>query len=228
MVKWSDATFVEDQDEWWHGGITRSVFLYATGRTHLGDIKAIAGLADDLVTGTLALDVRVAFEDDKPVHGWIVEAGADRSERRHHPRRPRTPLTSEASVTDEDHLRWEPPVARDRYMSGAAIGPAIDPHEVLLPVDGTASWHLTIPEVARWSAEEPTLYGLTVRSAPRMAMWPKRPTIPVGFRRVEIVGPRPPGQRRARPLPRRQPPRLQPVHRPDHHSATTSAPTSSR
>jgi hypothetical protein len=28
VVKWSDATYVEDQDQWWHGGI--SVFLYAT------------------------------------------------------------------------------------------------------------------------------------------------------------------------------------------------------
>ena len=40
VVKWSDATFVEDQDQWWHGGITRSVFLYATGppvpRRHQG------------------------------------------------------------------------------------------------------------------------------------------------------------------------------------------------
>ena len=32
VVKWSDATYIEDQDQWWHGGITRSVFLYATSR----------------------------------------------------------------------------------------------------------------------------------------------------------------------------------------------------
>ncbi len=49
VVKWSDATYVEDQDQWWHGGISRSVFLYATGPTYLADVKAIAGLADDLV-----------------------------------------------------------------------------------------------------------------------------------------------------------------------------------
>ena len=30
VVKWSDATFIEDQDQWWHGGLTRSVYLYAT------------------------------------------------------------------------------------------------------------------------------------------------------------------------------------------------------
>jgi len=43
VVKWSDATFVEDQDEWWHGGITRSVFLYATEAVHLADIRVTAG-----------------------------------------------------------------------------------------------------------------------------------------------------------------------------------------
>ena len=58
VVKWSDASFIEDQDEWWLGGITRSVYLYATGRTYLADIKAITGLADDLTTGTLELGVR--------------------------------------------------------------------------------------------------------------------------------------------------------------------------
>ena len=25
VVKWSDATYIEDQDQWWHGGIPRSV-----------------------------------------------------------------------------------------------------------------------------------------------------------------------------------------------------------
>ena len=44
VVKWSDATFVEDQDQWWHGGITRSVYLYATGdgppRRHQGQRRA--------------------------------------------------------------------------------------------------------------------------------------------------------------------------------------------
>ena len=30
VVKWSDATYIEDQDQWWHGGITRSIKLFAT------------------------------------------------------------------------------------------------------------------------------------------------------------------------------------------------------
>jgi beta-galactosidase len=54
VVKWSDATFIEDQDQWWHGGITRSVYLYATGPIYLADIGAIAGLDADDRTGRLA------------------------------------------------------------------------------------------------------------------------------------------------------------------------------
>src|SRR5439155_6741585 len=53
VVKWSDATYVEDQDQWWHGGISRSVFLYATGPVYLADVRATAGIAADLSTGTL-------------------------------------------------------------------------------------------------------------------------------------------------------------------------------
>ena len=26
VIKWSDASYIEDQDQWWHGGITRSVY----------------------------------------------------------------------------------------------------------------------------------------------------------------------------------------------------------
>jgi beta-galactosidase len=55
VVKWSDASFVEDQDQWWHGGITRSVFLYSTGLVHLADVVVDAGLGPDLATGTLAV-----------------------------------------------------------------------------------------------------------------------------------------------------------------------------
>ena len=81
VVKWSDATFVEDQDEWWHGGITRSVFLYATEPVHLADIRVDAGLADDLTTGTFDLAVTVGFPGDELPPGWTLEATLGRLDR---------------------------------------------------------------------------------------------------------------------------------------------------
>ena len=65
---------VEDQDQWWHGGITRSVFLYATGATRLADVRADASLADDLRTGTLELAVEIGFDGPRLAAGWLVEA----------------------------------------------------------------------------------------------------------------------------------------------------------
>ena len=66
VVKWSDATFIEDQDQWWHGGITRSVYLYATPRVHLGDVRVNAGLNDDLTTGTFELLADLDFGGLEP------------------------------------------------------------------------------------------------------------------------------------------------------------------
>ena len=64
---------MEDQDQWWHGGITRSVYLYATEAVHIADLKADAGLADDLRTGTLDLTVTVDV-GRLPLPGWTVDA----------------------------------------------------------------------------------------------------------------------------------------------------------
>ena len=78
VVKWSDATYVEDQDQWWHGGITRPVFLYATGATSTWPTSgSIAGLADDLTTGTLDLAVTLGFPGRELAPGWSVEARLD-------------------------------------------------------------------------------------------------------------------------------------------------------
>ena len=55
VTKWSDATFIEDQDQWWHGGITRSIKLYATNKVFIERFKSIAGLETDGTTGTLII-----------------------------------------------------------------------------------------------------------------------------------------------------------------------------
>ena len=80
-MKWSDATYIEDQDEWWHGGITRSVYLYATPRVHLADVRVNAGLADDLRTGTFELLADVDFGGVEAEAGWTLEARWARSRR---------------------------------------------------------------------------------------------------------------------------------------------------
>ena len=181
VVKWSDASFVEDQDEWWLGGITRSVFLYGTRRTYLADVKAIAGLADDLVTGTLDLSAQVAFADGSPEHGWIVEAelgGLDGG-----------PLTfrAEAHVVDTIRDRWEPTEDRGLRIIRAATGvDAALTH--VEPLDGSAAWQADVPGISPWSSEVPTLYPLVLRLRAPSGEVTEEVTLRLGFRRVEIRG----------------------------------------
>jgi len=47
VVRYSDASYVEDQDQWWFGGIHRSVFMYCTEDTYLGNVCAVpAGITE--------------------------------------------------------------------------------------------------------------------------------------------------------------------------------------
>jgi beta-galactosidase len=48
VIRYSDASYIEDQDQWWYGGIHRSVFLYATEACYIKDVKALPGLVEGL------------------------------------------------------------------------------------------------------------------------------------------------------------------------------------
>jgi len=48
VIRYSDASYIEDQDQWWFGGIHRSVFLYSTEDCFIKDIKALPGIIEGL------------------------------------------------------------------------------------------------------------------------------------------------------------------------------------
>jgi beta-galactosidase len=194
VVKWSDATYVEDQDEWWHGGITRSVYLYATPCVHLAEVRVNAGLTDDLRTGTFELLADVDFGGVEVAAGWTVEAqlgdldpltavvpfaytgpGAKVSRADSAPlTRHRFDLVAKmvsVGLESDDQAAWD------------ALAPQLHP-----PLDGRASLRAEIPDVRQWSAEQPHLYPLhlVLRAPSGQAI--EEADLKVGFRRVEIDG----------------------------------------
>ncbi|WP_155055918.1 glycoside hydrolase family 2 TIM barrel-domain containing protein [Streptomyces blattellae] len=72
VVKWSDASHIEDQDQWWHGGITRSVLLYATDPLYLADVTVRAPADGGLRVDCLVRDTRGALPE-----GWYVTCHLD-------------------------------------------------------------------------------------------------------------------------------------------------------
>ncbi|MGW0823229.1 glycoside hydrolase family 2 TIM barrel-domain containing protein [Streptomyces sp. NPDC002845] len=72
VVKWSDASHIEDQDQWWLGGITRPVLLYATDPLYLADVTVRARC-----DGELRVDCRVRCASGALPDGWYVTGELD-------------------------------------------------------------------------------------------------------------------------------------------------------
>jgi beta-galactosidase len=73
VVRWSDASYLEDQDHWWMAGIHREVYLLATGPIHVADVFARAELAADGRRGQLGVRVDVGSSGASEA-GWRVRA----------------------------------------------------------------------------------------------------------------------------------------------------------
>ena len=188
VIKWSDATYIEDQDQWWHGGITRSVYLYATEPVYLADVRAIGGLADDLRTGTLDLQVRVGFAGD-PAPGWRVEASIGNGAG--------VELRAEAPASSVLEWFWTGPEADLMFghvVGGdAAVADDIDRWAELWPrlqppAEGSVGWRIDVADIEPWSSEVPTLYPLTVRLLDPTGRVVEEAVQRIGFRRVEVRG----------------------------------------
>ncbi|MBT3274883.1 MAG: DUF4981 domain-containing protein, partial [Spirochaetales bacterium] len=72
VIRWSDGSYLEDQDHWWMAGIHRSVFLYSTGHAYIRDVFARGGLDGGFTTGILDTDIEIGASDDID-EGWKIE-----------------------------------------------------------------------------------------------------------------------------------------------------------
>ncbi|MFF3580584.1 glycoside hydrolase family 2 TIM barrel-domain containing protein [Streptomyces mirabilis] len=72
VVKWSDASHLEDQDQWWHAGITRSVLLYVTDPLRLADVTVRTRC-----NGGLRVDCQVRDAGGALPEGWYVTGELD-------------------------------------------------------------------------------------------------------------------------------------------------------
>jgi len=59
VYRWSDGSYLEDQDFWRLSGIQRDVFLFATPDVHVRDVFAVARLDDEYRDGLLTVEARV-------------------------------------------------------------------------------------------------------------------------------------------------------------------------
>src|SRR5690625_3555378 len=201
VAKWSSASYLEDQDQFWHSGISRSVGLFLLPRVSLSDVALSADFDPDSRRGSLRVDARVdALAGSKnPKHQISVKMLGNLSVA------DIAPYVAAPSLPPPSHDRSTKPEQRFPedamdLLSINAAKAAIPPELRAIPnagavamkmpstPAGTASIEFEGLEVNPWSAECPTLYDLLVELLDEEGSVIDAVEYRVGFRRVELEG----------------------------------------
>ncbi|GJP68813.1 hypothetical protein CLOP_g25467 [Closterium sp. NIES-67] len=57
IVRWSDGSYLEDQDHWWLSGMHRDVTLLCRPQVHIADLEVKTDVADDMQSAIVKLEV---------------------------------------------------------------------------------------------------------------------------------------------------------------------------
>lgn len=158
VVRWSDSSYIEDQDQWWMAGIYRSVYLYSTDFVYLEDIFANGDL--DLASGEGILRVKTHLGTD--IAALCPTNGPDAD------------YTVRSTLLD--------PAGKKVWTGDAKIDYRY--HVDYYRSEQTAR----IPKISPWSAEVPTLYQLTVELVDAKGKVVDCRSKRIGFRNIKLDG----------------------------------------
>ena len=192
VTKWSDATYIEDQDQWWHGGITRSVKLYATNDVFIERLYTTAGLLKDNSTGTLKVDAYIGSVNDKPTAGYTLRTRIEELPKAKSASMSGSIYEVKAPIWTEmpEELRN---ASRDffigKYWNGGMPQSLVDAlRKVEPPTPGRILLETTISKVTPWSAENPVLYTLHFELLDPAGNVIQISSQKIGFRSVVVKG----------------------------------------
>ncbi|MBN1362948.1 MAG: DUF4981 domain-containing protein [Sedimentisphaerales bacterium] len=158
VYRWSDGSYLEDQDMWRLSGIYRGVYLFATPKVHIRDFFVRSTLDDLYQDGVLAVRPRLATYGDVSTRGWTVQAQVYDDQKQ--------AVLAEPMSIDAGRILNEKYPQRDNV-----------PFALL---------EATIPDPKKWSAEVPNLYTLVLTLHDREGNVVEAQSCRIGFRKVEI------------------------------------------
>lgn len=160
VIRWSDATWIEDQDQWFHAGLHRSVHLEARAPTHVYDVSVVADYDADSGVGQLNYSAQV----EGPAAGWSVSATLETDDG--------------VLVAELDSM----PVPQFNH-DGSTVEQVIQSYRFSGP---NAVGRAKVAKVKPWSAEAPTLYRLLQRLVDPLGRVTEVHSSRIGFKRVEV------------------------------------------
>jgi len=166
VTRWTDASWLEDQDQWWQAGLPREVLLLSTGHVHVADVAVRAGRDPD-GSGTLDVDVLVG-SPGRLGPGWTARARLE-------------------------HLDGSPVAVAGGAVLRAVV-PAFDGSSHQAATISANAWPgprarlaARVPHARAWTADTPHRYRLLVELVDPAGRGVETAALPVGFRSVRVA-----------------------------------------
>ena len=160
VLRWSDGSYLEDQDHWRLSGIQREVYLEAVPNTYISDYEVKASLTDDNKDGLLQVRAKVSGIDPNDAKGWQLNVQLWDAENK--------PLLKK-------------PLAR-MLAQNFQLEKSNGFNQQGMPVIAMTA---TIPDVKKWSSEYPNLYTCTISLIDASGKVQEVRSNKSGFRKIE-------------------------------------------
>ena len=158
VYRWSDGSYLEDQDMWRLSGIYRNVYLFATPQVHIRDFFVRTDLDDQYRDATLMVRPKIANYSGQNLKGWTIEAQLyDQGTK---------PVLPKPMVRDVPSIVGEQYPQRGNVKFALLEAKVKNPH--------------------KWSDETPYLYTLVLTLKDNNGQVIETESCRIGFREVEI------------------------------------------
>ncbi len=160
VIRWSDGSFLEDQDHWRMAGIHREVYIYTQEKVYIEDVFVKAGLDDDYVDGTLNVKIKIMNKNAVKDIYSIDFSVYDRAGKR--------------IILDEN----------TRETNGRPHVHTWDPEQTKL--GNSIRLNYSVEKPLKWTAETPNLYVAVVTLKDSTGKIVEATSTRFGFRKVEL------------------------------------------
>jgi beta-galactosidase len=158
VIRWSDGSFLEDQDQWRMSGIHREVYLMAEPKMRIADFFCQTKLDKDYKNAVLSIRPRIENLTGRQMPGYVLKAQLFDENNR--------PILENQLVKKADDIINEIHPRLDRVKFGLL--------------------ETTITNPKKWSTEEPNLYRLVLSLEDSVGNIVEVKTCNLGFRSIEF------------------------------------------
>ncbi|KVV15731.1 glycoside hydrolase family 2 TIM barrel-domain containing protein [Flavobacterium sp. TAB 87] len=160
VFRWSDGSYLEDQDHWRMSGIHREVLLLAQPKVNISDFFVRTNLDANYENALLQIRPKVKVAKNIDIKGWNLEAKLFDSNSKN--------ILDQPLTIAIDKIVNEVYPPRDHVLFGLLQQEIVNPK--------------------KWSAEIPNLYTLVLNVTDNNGNLVESRSTKIGFREVEIVG----------------------------------------